>query len=124
MAEDCPPNARLTERLLQQHGWECHTVNNGQAAVEFVEREGLVHFQQEFDVLLMDKHMPAMNGEDATKRLRAMGVTLPIIGVTGCAMDDEQKSFFDAGISDLLLKPFTKDGLLALLSKHQKKLTS
>ena len=49
--------------------------------------------------------MPNMNGPDATAAIRGLGVEWPIFGVTGNAMESDQKTFIDAGANRILIKP-------------------
>ena len=65
--------------------------------------------------------MPVMDGLEATRRLRAQGFTLPIIGVSAGAMDNERKAALDAGASAYVLKPVDIHTLAAILKIHLKR---
>jgi two-component system sensor histidine kinase/response regulator len=69
----------------------------------------------EFDLIFMDIQMPNMNGYDAAKKLREMGVQTPIVAVTASAMQEEQKKAIAAGMNQCLTKPFKKKDLLPVL---------
>jgi CheY-like chemotaxis protein len=73
---------------------------DGAAALAWLER-------QRFDVVLMDCHMPEMDGFEATQQLRARGVRIPVIALTASAMDDERARCFAVGMDDFLSKPLT-----------------
>jgi two-component system, sensor histidine kinase len=57
------------------------------------------------DTILMDYEMPVLNGPDATKRLRDMGCTALILGVTGNVLEDDIVYFKSMGATDVLAKP-------------------
>ena len=73
---------------------------NGAVALALLE-------QQRFDVVLMDCHMPEMDGFEATRQLRARGERVRIIALTASAMDDERARCFAVGMDDFLAKPLT-----------------
>ena len=53
--------------------------------------------------------MPVMDGPDATKAIRDLGVTIPIFGVTGNTLDMDVQRFMDSGTTDVYFKPFDMD---------------
>ncbi|KAG6717568.1 hypothetical protein I3842_04G107400 [Carya illinoinensis] len=75
-----------------------------------------------FDLILMDMDMPVMNGIEATRKLREMGVRSIIAGVSTCTRDErEQKEFMEAGLDDFQEKPLTTPKLVSILHKLNKK---
>lgn len=76
----------------------------------------------EFDLVLMDIHMPALSGADASQWIKASEVPrhrrLPIIAVTGDAAFADPAAWPAYGITDVLRKPFSLDSLRAVLRKH------
>jgi len=70
-----------------------------------------------FDLVLMDTQMPVMDGLEATRRLRAQGLNLPIIGVSAGAMDEERQAALAAGMNAYLLKPVNMEALANALTK-------
>lgn len=74
--------------------------------------EALGQWQEgRFDLVLTDVNMPRMNGYELAAQLRAMNVTLPIIGATANAMRDESERCLSAGMDHCLIKPFTLHSL-------------
>jgi CheY-like chemotaxis protein len=63
--------------------------------------------ERQFDVVLMDCHMPEMDGFEATTQLRARGNRVRIIALTASAMEDERAHCFAVGMDDFLSKPLT-----------------
>ena len=57
--------------------------------------------------------MPVMDGPDATKAIRDLGVTCPIFGVTGNTLDTDIQRFMDSGATDVYFKPFDMDKFTA-----------
>lgn len=113
VAEDNAVNAMIAETFLKQAGHSVTLVENGLEATKAVEAF-------EFDLVLMDIHMPEMNGIDATKNIRAKtpASTLPIIGLTAEAFAERHAEFRKAGMDDILTKPFTEEQLMDILSAY------
>jgi CheY-like chemotaxis protein len=98
VAEDNAVNARLASRILAKAGHYVEVVSDGAAAEREV-RNG------NWDVVLMDLQMPVMDGLEATRRIRASGLDIPIIALTANAMRGDRECCLDAGMSDYLAKP-------------------
>ncbi|MED6109985.1 Two-component response regulator 24 [Stylosanthes scabra] len=102
-------NRKIHERMLNGLGVECMVVANGKEAVD-------VHFYgQSFDLILMDKDMPIMNGIEATKELRSMGINSLIVGVSSRSMEAEIREFMEAGLNDYHVKPLTTHKLASII---------
>jgi len=106
LAEDNEVNAVIAKSFLEKFGHEVSHVENGKLAVDEA-ADGWA------DLILMDIHMPEMNGIDATKaiRLTELGKALPIIGLTAEAFAERHVVFREAGMNDVLTKPFTEQQL-------------
>jgi len=99
VADDNPVNQKLVKILLQKIGCEAEIVSNGKEAVEKA-------MANEYDVCLMDMHMPVMNGIEATKKIRKKGnSTLPIIALTAAAVKEGKEQCLKAGMNDFLTQP-------------------
>lgn len=77
---------------------QCDEAENGQIAVD-LHKQGKV-----YDLILMDKEMPVMDGHEATRQLRVMGVKTPIIALTGNALTTDRELFYEAGVDDFQTK--------------------
>ncbi len=112
VAEDNAVNAMIAEAFLRNFGHHVRIVGNGRLAVEAVARDMP-------DIILMDIHMPEMDGVQATKIIRASaaGREVPIIGVTADAFAERHAIFIEAGIDAVLTKPYIEDQLLAVLTR-------
>ena len=114
VAEDNLVNQRLLVALLTRHGCEVEVVGNGAVAVQRVE-------QSRWDLVLMDCHMPEVDGFEATRRIRAWerahGGHVCIIAVTASALASDLQACFDSGMDDCLSKPLDIDELSRRLAK-------
>jgi len=110
VAEDHEVNQQLFKTILEKMGHRVMLAGDGLQAVEAAE-------QEQYDLIFMDIQMPRMNGYDATRKLREMGVQTPIIAVTASALQEEQKRAIAAGMNDCLTKPFKKKDLVPVLSQ-------
>jgi signal transduction histidine kinase/CheY-like chemotaxis protein/HPt (histidine-containing phosphotransfer) domain-containing protein len=110
VAEDNLAGKRLMERMLARLGIEVQVVGTGLEAVEAVR-------SSHFDVVLMDCHMPEMDGFAATQALRADGWSLPIIALTANAMTGDREACLAAGMDDYLAKPIVAAELVRALSR-------
>jgi CheY-like chemotaxis protein len=103
IAEDNPINALLTRELLRRRGHLVTEVTSGEAAVKAME-EGI------FDLVLMDIHMPGMDGIEAAKAIRRNEASLlrartPIIALTADALETGRRACREAGMDGFLTKP-------------------
>jgi len=100
LAEDNPVNTAVAVAMLKRDGHRVVVAENGAEALACLD-------QQRFDVVLMDCHMPEMDGFEATRQLRARGDRVRIVSLTASAMDDERARCFAVGMDDFLAKPLT-----------------
>jgi signal transduction histidine kinase/ActR/RegA family two-component response regulator len=111
VAEDHPVNQLITRKMLERAGCEVTIVEDGAKAVQIADRA-------RFDVVLMDCHMPVLDGFAAARAVRDReGVGLPIIALTAAATTDDQKRCFAAGMDDYLTKPVSLVDLTAALAR-------
>jgi signal transduction histidine kinase len=124
-AEDHALTRKLTTRLLENSGWcTVVAVEDGEMAVQrcVISPEHRNTLQEAenfpFDVILMDGHMPRVNGVEATRHLRKIGLQIPIIAVTGNALDEDKQEFLAAGATAVLTKPIDHRNLLQTIAKY------
>jgi signal transduction histidine kinase/CheY-like chemotaxis protein/HPt (histidine-containing phosphotransfer) domain-containing protein len=110
VAEDNLANKRLVERLLARVGVAVTIVSNGAEAVEAIRTGG-------YDLVLMDCHMPQMDGFEATSAIRADGLAIPIVALTADAMSGDREACLAAGMNDYLSKPVVPAALIATLHR-------
>ncbi len=98
VAEDNPVNQLVARSLLAELGITPRVVGTGEEAVRCAQDE-------EWDVILMDVHMPLMDGLTAARTLRAEGNATPILAMTASTMAEERAATVDAGMNGFLPKP-------------------
>jgi len=118
VAEDHDINRVLITALLKQLGYHPDIAEDGAEAIEKIEQAN--DEEDPYAIILMDLQMPNIDGMEATRKLRRMGVTneaLPIIAVTAHAYQEDIKACHAAGMQDHLGKPIIKDDLGRVLEK-------
>jgi len=115
LVEDNPVNRQVAQRLLSLAGLTVDSAENGQEAVEMLERN-------RYDAVLMDCQMPVLDGYGATKRRRsaetARGLPrIPIIAMTANAMMGDREKCLEAGMDDYLSKPINRGVLTDTLHR-------
>ncbi len=117
IAEDNEINALLTRALLTRLGHQSTVVADGAAAL--AAWSAARNLAQDFDLVLMDLHMPELDGLEAARRIRAQeagaGPRTPIYALTVNAFDADRQAALDAGMDGLLVKPLDRDALGAVL---------
>jgi PAS domain S-box-containing protein len=99
--EDNPFNRGLLVKMLKNlKVSDIFLAENGQEAVDALAGGKI------FDIVLMDIQMPVMDGLDATRRIRAMGLEVPIIAMTAHALESDQRKSLEAGMNGHLAKPY------------------
>lgn len=120
VAEDNLTNQKYIRNLLSMYNLEVEIVDNGKLAYEAVQAK-------EFDCVLMDMHMPEMNGVDATKAIRelqdATKSNIPIIALTAAAYKEDEDRMMGAGVNAFLTKPVNEPKLLRTLQAIDEKFT-
>jgi signal transduction histidine kinase/ActR/RegA family two-component response regulator len=113
VVEDNKINQMITKKILNKMDLYCDVVDNGEAAVEQVK-------STEYNVVLMDIHMPGISGLEATKIIRTFDKELTIFALTAVTLEDKMHEFDEAGFDDIISKPFKQedfeDKLYAALS--------
>lgn len=113
LVEDNATNRLVAQKMLKSIGVDVVTAENGEQALQ-------VFKQGNTDLILMDWHMPVMDGLEATRRIRATGHEgrqVPIIALTANVLDDQRAACLAAGMNDVLTKPISRDALLSRLSQ-------
>jgi signal transduction histidine kinase/CheY-like chemotaxis protein len=115
LAEDGKVNQLVAVRLLQQLGCTVDIANNGLEAVEAWRKN-------QYRIILMDCHMPEMDGYEATRRIRELEMKqnskpTQIIALTASTMEGDRELCLAAGMSDFTSKPISKQALDAALKK-------
>jgi CheY-like chemotaxis protein len=114
IAEDNPVNQKVASGLLGRMGCEVKVVATGRQAFEATKTA-------EFDLVLMDMHMPEMDGLEATELIREWeteeGRHIPIVAMTASAMEEDRAACLEAGMDAFLTKPVNLPMLKRVLAE-------
>lgn len=111
MAEDNIINQRVGKLILERYGYCVDLATDGCEAVE-------AHAATNYDIILMDCQMPLMDGFEATRLIRSLSASQPvIIAVTANAMVGERERCLAGGMDDYLSKPFQPNELVSIVDK-------
>jgi len=123
LAEDNPISQEVARTMLNSLGCQVYVADNGAKALAVLSNS-------QFDIVLMDRQMPVMDGFDATAEIRARRVLrpkqppgaaepvrLPIIGLTASALKGDREVCISAGMDDYLAKPFRRDALRLIIER-------
>ncbi len=115
LAEDNEINQLLVVTMLKNWNYDIHVAFNGKQAVEKLQKE-------EFNLVLMDVHMPEMDGYQATKIIReSISKDITIIAMTASALKGEAEKCIAAGMNDYIAKPFNKEAFKQKLASYLRK---
>jgi CheY-like chemotaxis protein len=115
VVEDNADNQNLAQELLRRMGCDVEIVTDGRQALEKLERAS-------FDLVLMDCHMPHMNGYDATREIRRReaddgGKHTTIVALTASVLPEERARCIEVGMDDYVAKPFSSRDLQRVLER-------
>ncbi|MEM9457581.1 MAG: ATP-binding protein [Myxococcota bacterium] len=114
VADDNPVNLEVTEAMLARLGYAADAVDGGRPVLEALDR-------QSYDVILLDVHMPQLDGLETARRIRArsqgqgQGHQPWIIALTASAMPSDRQACLNAGMNDFLAKPVRPGALIDVL---------
>jgi PAS domain S-box-containing protein len=122
VAEDNEINTLLTVSLIKRMGHNVDSTRDGAEALAALESK------PDYDLILMDVHMPGVDGIEATRRVRAAEKIrafggrprVPIIALTASVMDEDRQNCLQAGMDDFLTKPLDPNALTAAITKWTK----
>jgi CheY-like chemotaxis protein len=120
VAEDNALNERITIEMLARLGLQADTVQNGKAAIQALQ-------EKHYDLVLMDCHMPEMDGYEASNLIRSSALgqkgDVTIIALTANAMKGDREKCLAAGMDDYVTKPVKIEELEKAISRSMKKTT-
>ena len=102
VVEDNKINQMITKKILNKMNLYCDVVDDGETAVESVK-------STDYDVVLMDIHMPGISGLEATKIIRTFNKEITMFALTAVTLEDKMPEFEEAGFDDIISKPFKQE---------------
>ncbi len=117
VVDDNEINRLLVDKMLAKWGISVDFAENGEIALQKVQKHS-------YDMVLMDLHMPVMNGMDSTIAIRKLSgdyySNLPIIALTASILTHEMNKIYECGMNDYILKPFIPDNLYRKIKLYLK----
>jgi CheY-like chemotaxis protein len=113
IADDNEVNRRIALRMVEQAGYQAEAVADGRRAVDQV-------LTGRFDLVLMDVHMPEMDGFEATGNIRRAEESArhtPVIAMTARAMAGDREKCLEAGMDDHISKPVRREELIGVIER-------
>ena len=112
IVEDNKINQMITKKMVEKKGMLTSIIDNGEDAVEAIRSEN------NFDLILMDVHLPGINGTIATKEIRKFNKKIPVIALTAISLNENRDILLSFGMNDVITKPFIPKDFYNLLSKY------
>jgi two-component system, cell cycle response regulator DivK len=110
IAEDSEINYILLQKILEKTGATLIWVKDGNELISAMAKD------KDIDLILLDIHMPKLDGFSATRQLRKAGIETPVIAQSSFISASEIDEAFEAGCNDFIVKPFKKEELYAKMN--------
>lgn len=110
IVDDDPDIRQVLLDRLESYGYAVNTAGNGREALELLKR-------QRFDGMLLDIHMPEIDGMEVLRRTREDHPALPVVMISASAPQSQAVKARDAGARDYLLKPIYPEALLQVVRR-------
>ncbi len=115
VVEDNEVNCIVAQKMLEKEGHQVHICHDGSQAIDLLTKN-------RYDLILMDNHMPGMDGIEASKIIRKkLQLNTVLFGWTADVFAESKRAFFDAGADQVLNKPLQKQELLEAISSFSEK---
>lgn len=110
LVEDNKINQMITQKMLENKKTICEIVENGEDAIEKARNN-------HYDLILMDVHLPGINGTDATKVIRTFNNKTPIIALTAISLNENREMLLSYGMNDVITKPFEPNNFYEIIAQ-------
>lgn len=111
LVEDNKINQMITRKMLENKKMTCDIVDSGEEAILFAK-------ENKYDAILMDVHLPGINGTIATEKIRKFDKTTPIIALTAISLNENRDLLLAFGMNDVLTKPFEPENFYNIIAKY------
>lgn len=112
LVEDNKINQMITKRMIENKGMTCQIVDNGEAAVEILRQK------HDFDLVLMDVHLPGINGTIATQQIREFDNNIKVIALTAISLNENRDMLLSYGMNDVITKPFEPEKFYTVIAEN------
>lgn len=111
LVEDNKINQMITKKMLDNKGIICEIIDNGEEAIDLLKRN-------KFDLVLMDVHLPGINGTIATETIRTFDSTTPIIALTAISLHENREMLLSFGMNEVITKPFVPEEFYSIIAEY------
>ncbi len=112
LVEDNKINQMITKKMLENRGMFCKILDNGEDSVKLLKEEN------DFDLILMDVHLPGINGTIATQQIREFNKEIPIIALTAISLNENREMLLSFGMNDVITKPFDPENFYKIIAQN------
>ena len=114
LVEDNKINQMITKKMVENKGMICTIIDNGEDSIVAMQ-------DNKFDMVLMDVHLPGINGTEATAEIRKFDTETPIIALTAISLNENREMLLSYGMNDVVTKPFSPEHFYNVISSYFKK---
>ncbi|RKS90451.1 signal transduction histidine kinase [Flavobacterium limicola] len=111
LVEDNRINQMITKKMLLNKKIICEVIDNGEDAIDLVRKN-------KFDLVLMDVHLPGINGTIATELIRTFDLNTPIIALTAISLHENRDMLLSFGMNDVITKPFIPEEFYTTIAEY------
>ena len=113
LIEDNKINQMVISKMLEKKKMNCTIAETGEEGVEMAKN-------QNYDLILMDIHLPGISGTKATENIRTFDKNIPIVALTAISLDENREMLLSFGMNDVITKPFNPDDFYRIISEKSK----
>ncbi|MET0760411.1 MAG: ATP-binding protein [Flavobacterium sp.] len=111
LVEDNKINQMITKKMLENKKIICEIIDNGEDAIESVRNNN-------YDLILMDVHLPGINGTVATQNIRTFNNHTPVIALTAISLDENREMLLSYGMNEVITKPFDPNNFYKIIAQY------
>lgn len=111
LVEDNKINQMITKKMLEKKDIFCEIIDNGEEAIEHMKTNS-------YDLILMDVHLPGINGTEATAEIRKFNTETPIIALTAISLDENREMLLSYGMNEVITKPFMPEKFFEIVTEY------
>ncbi|MES2852454.1 MAG: ATP-binding protein [Bacteroidota bacterium] len=111
LVEDNKINQMITQKMLDNKGIICEIIDNGEEAIDLLKTNT-------FDLVLMDVHLPGINGTIATETIRTFDKVTPIIALTAISLHENREMLLSFGMNEVITKPFVPEEFYSVIAEY------
>lgn len=113
LVEDNKINQMITKKMVENKGMICTIIDNGEDSIVAMQNN-------KFDMVLMDVHLPGINGTEATAEIRKFDTITPIVALTAISLNENREMLLSYGMNDVVTKPFAPEHFYNVISSYFK----